>query len=61
MSITPRVVIIGAGIVGANLADELTARGWDRGTVVDQGPLPLTWGLPRTRRGWSSRPTPPRR
>ena len=30
MSITPRVVIIGAGIVGANLADELTARGWDR-------------------------------
>ena len=26
----PRVVIIGAGIVGTNLADELTARGWDR-------------------------------
>ncbi len=40
----PRVVIIGAGIVGANLADELTARGWDRITVVDQGPLPLTGG-----------------
>ena len=40
----PRVVIIGAGIVGANLADELTARGWDRVTVVDQGPLPLTGG-----------------
>ncbi|NEM08988.1 GcvT family protein [Geodermatophilus normandii] len=44
MSATPRVVVIGAGIVGANLADELTARGWDRVTVVDQGPLPLTGG-----------------
>src|SRR6478752_2009634 len=44
MSTTPRVVIIGAGIVGANLADELTQRGWDRITVVDQGPLPLTGG-----------------
>ena len=44
MSATPRVVIIGAGIVGANLADELTERGWDRITVVDQGPLPLTGG-----------------
>jgi glycine cleavage system aminomethyltransferase T/glycine/D-amino acid oxidase-like deaminating enzyme len=41
---SPRVVIIGAGIVGTNLADELTARGWDRLTVVDQGPLPLTGG-----------------
>ena len=41
---SPRVVIIGAGIVGANLADELTARGWDNVTVVDQGPLPLTGG-----------------
>ncbi len=40
----PRVVIIGAGIVGANLADELTARGWDQVTVVDQGPLALTGG-----------------
>ena len=39
-----RVVIIGAGIVGTNLADELTARGWDRVTVLDQGPLPLTGG-----------------
>jgi glycine cleavage system aminomethyltransferase T/glycine/D-amino acid oxidase-like deaminating enzyme len=37
-------VIIGAGIVGVNVADELTARGWDRITVVDQGPLPLTGG-----------------
>ena len=44
MSTTPRVVIIGAGVVGTNLADELTARGVDRVTVVDQGPLPLTGG-----------------
>ncbi|NLU68376.1 FAD-dependent oxidoreductase [Streptomyces sp. HNM0574] len=44
MRTTPRVVIIGAGIVGANLADELTARGWNRVTVLDQGPLPLTGG-----------------
>ncbi|TKV56869.1 FAD-dependent oxidoreductase [Nakamurella flava] len=44
MSATPRVVIIGAGIVGANLADELTERGWNNLTVVDQGPLPLTGG-----------------
>jgi glycine cleavage system aminomethyltransferase T/glycine/D-amino acid oxidase-like deaminating enzyme len=44
MSTTPRVVVIGAGIVGANLADELTARGWTDVTVLDQGPLPLTGG-----------------
>ncbi|QCU77267.1 FAD-dependent oxidoreductase [Citricoccus sp. SGAir0253] len=42
--ITPRVVIIGAGIVGANLADELTERGWTDVTVLDQGPIPLTGG-----------------
>ena len=40
----PRVVIIGAGIVGANLADELTARGWTDVTVLHQGPLPRTGG-----------------
>ena len=44
MSTTPRVVVIGAGIVGANLADELTERGWTDVTVLDQGPLPLTGG-----------------
>jgi glycine cleavage system aminomethyltransferase T/glycine/D-amino acid oxidase-like deaminating enzyme len=38
------VVIIGAGIVGANLADELALRGWTDVTVLDQGPLPLTGG-----------------
>jgi glycine/D-amino acid oxidase-like deaminating enzyme len=35
----PRVVIVGAGIVGCALADELTERGWTDVTVVDQGPL----------------------
>ncbi|TXR57184.1 GcvT family protein [Quadrisphaera setariae] len=44
MTSSPRVVIIGAGIVGANLADELTERGWTDITVLDQGPLPLAGG-----------------
>lgn len=35
----PRVVIIGAGIVGTALADELTMRGWTDVTVVEQGRL----------------------
>ena len=39
----PRVVIIGAGIVGTNLADELLPR-LDRVTVVEQGPLDLPGG-----------------
>jgi glycine cleavage system aminomethyltransferase T/glycine/D-amino acid oxidase-like deaminating enzyme len=40
----PRVVIIGAGVVGAALADELSLRGWDSITVLDQGPLPAPGG-----------------
>jgi glycine cleavage system aminomethyltransferase T/glycine/D-amino acid oxidase-like deaminating enzyme len=40
----PRVVVIGAGIVGAGLVDELSARGWDEITIVDQGPLPAAGG-----------------
>jgi glycine cleavage system aminomethyltransferase T/glycine/D-amino acid oxidase-like deaminating enzyme len=32
-------VIIGAGIVGCALGDELTARGWTDVTVLEQGPL----------------------
>ncbi|WP_431961008.1 GcvT family protein [Actinacidiphila sp. bgisy160] len=40
----PRVVIIGAGVVGAALADELSSAGWTDITVVDQGPLPATGG-----------------
>src|SRR5215210_4722357 len=37
--VVPRVVVIGAGIVGCSLADELTERGWTDVTVVDRGPL----------------------
>ncbi|MEU9113777.1 FAD-dependent oxidoreductase [Streptomyces sp. NPDC048483] len=48
MSRTPanssRVVVIGAGIVGCSLADELTARGWSDVTVLEQGPLPAPGG-----------------
>ncbi len=39
MSGSPRVVVVGAGIVGASVADELTARGWSDVTVLDRGPL----------------------
>ncbi|KAF7716964.1 Uncharacterized protein PECH_000639 [Penicillium ucsense] len=44
MSSTQRVVIIGAGIVGTNLADELVSRGWSDITVVEQGPLYMPGG-----------------
>jgi glycine cleavage system aminomethyltransferase T/glycine/D-amino acid oxidase-like deaminating enzyme len=40
----PRVVIIGAGIVGCSIADELVLRGWSNVTVVEQGPLFKTGG-----------------
>ncbi|MEP9382020.1 FAD-dependent oxidoreductase [Nocardioides sp. KR10-350] len=39
-----RTVIIGAGVVGAALADELSERGWDDVVVVDQGDIPVTGG-----------------
>ncbi|QJY50090.1 GcvT family protein [Pseudonocardia broussonetiae] len=41
---SPRVVVIGAGVVGAAVADELTARGWTDVTVLDRGELPLPGG-----------------
>ncbi|MGU3433439.1 GcvT family protein [Actinomycetes bacterium M1A6_2h] len=41
---SPRVVVIGAGIVGTSLADEITSRGWTDVTVLDQGPLFSTGG-----------------
>jgi glycine cleavage system aminomethyltransferase T/glycine/D-amino acid oxidase-like deaminating enzyme len=44
MPTTSRVVIIGAGIVGTNLADELVSLGWRDITVVEQGPLDLPGG-----------------
>lgn len=40
----PSVVVVGGGIVGASLADELTVRGWTNVTVVDAGPLPAAGG-----------------
>ena len=40
----PKVVIVGAGIVGSSLADELTMRGWTDVTVLDRGPLFTTGG-----------------
>ncbi len=40
----PKVVVIGAGIVGTSLADELTARGYTDVTVLDRGPLFATGG-----------------
>src|SRR5215207_339256 len=39
MTRPPRVVIIGAGIVGCSIADELVQRGWSDVVVIDQGPL----------------------
>jgi glycine cleavage system aminomethyltransferase T/glycine/D-amino acid oxidase-like deaminating enzyme len=40
----PKVVVIGAGIVGCALADELTGQGWTDVTVLEQGPLFATGG-----------------
>ena len=39
-----RIVIIGAGVVGAALADELVLRGESDVTVIDKGPLFATGG-----------------
>lgn len=44
MTTSQRVVIIGAGIVGTNLADELVSRGWNNITVIEQGPLSMPGG-----------------
>jgi len=44
MTSSPSIVIIGAGIVGTNLADELVSRGWTNITVVEQGPLSMPGG-----------------
>ena len=41
---SPRIVIIGAGIVGANLADELVQLGHTNILVLEQGPLALPGG-----------------
>lgn len=41
---SPRVIIIGAGIVGANLADELAQLGHTNTLVLEQGPLGMPGG-----------------
>ena len=35
----PKIVIIGAGVVGCSLADELTERGYTDVVVIEKGPL----------------------
>lgn len=56
----PRLVIVGAGIVGCALADELTERGWTDVTVVDQGPLFAAGGSSSHAPASSSRRTRPK-
>jgi glycine cleavage system aminomethyltransferase T/glycine/D-amino acid oxidase-like deaminating enzyme len=55
-----RIVIIGAGVVGAALADELTARGCTDVTVLDRGPLYATGGSSTHAPGLISRTSPSR-
>jgi glycine cleavage system aminomethyltransferase T/glycine/D-amino acid oxidase-like deaminating enzyme len=38
------VVVIGAGVVGAAVLDELSARGWTQLTLIEQGELPAPGG-----------------
>ncbi|MFI5959863.1 FAD-dependent oxidoreductase [Cryptosporangium sp. NPDC051539] len=40
----PKVIVVGAGIVGSAIADELTQRGWTDVLVLDAGPLYATGG-----------------
>jgi glycine cleavage system aminomethyltransferase T/glycine/D-amino acid oxidase-like deaminating enzyme len=53
-----RIVIIGAGVVGAALADELTALGETSVTVLDKGPLYATGGSSSHAPGLISRTSP---
>lgn len=41
---SPTAVVIGAGVVGCSVADNLTSLGWRSVVVVDQGPLFRTGG-----------------
>jgi dimethylglycine oxidase len=53
-----RFVVIGAGVVGAAVADELTARGERDVTVLDKGPLYATGGSSSHAPGLISRTSP---
>ncbi len=60
MAGSPRVVIVGGGIVGASLADEVTARGWTDVTVLERGPLFASGGSTFHAPGLVSRTSPSR-
>ena len=53
-----RIVVIGAGVVGVAVADELTARGEAHVTVLDKGPLYATGGSSTHAPGLISRTSP---
>ena len=56
----PRVVVIGAGVVGCAVADELTERGWTDLTLLDRGSLFETGGSTTHAPGLVSRTSPSR-
>lgn len=56
----PHIVIIGLGVVGAALVDELTLRGMKNVTVFDQGPLYVTGGSSSHAPGFVFQTTPNR-
>ncbi|GGA61752.1 sarcosine dehydrogenase [Pseudoclavibacter endophyticus] len=56
----PKIVIIGLGVVGAALADELTLRGCTNVTVFEQGPLYVTGGSSSHAPGFVFQTTPNR-
>ncbi|GAB3050267.1 FAD-dependent oxidoreductase [Sediminivirga luteola] len=60
MGAQPRIVVIGLGVVGAALADELVLRGMARVTVIDQGPLYVTGGSSSHAPGFVFQTTPSR-
>jgi glycine cleavage system aminomethyltransferase T/glycine/D-amino acid oxidase-like deaminating enzyme len=53
-----RIVVIGSGVVGVAVADELTARGETHVTVLDKGPLFATGGSSTHAPGLISRTSP---
>ena len=56
----PRIVVVGLGVVGAALADELVLRGMRSVTVLEQGPLYATGGSSSHAPGFVFQTTPNR-
>ncbi|GAB3164295.1 FAD-dependent oxidoreductase [Myceligenerans halotolerans] len=56
----PRIVVVGLGVVGAALADELVLRGMRSVTVLEQGPLYETGGSSSHAPGFVFQTTPSR-